>query len=87
MAKHLPSWAPYLGYVGIALFVALPLLTALCLWQTVATRERGDEPLARSWADATRSFGSMTLGSWVLAVAGWYGTRWLLDYIANVRAR
>lgn len=81
--QGLAQWAMYV--VG-SLFVGLPLLAAVCFAQTVVTRKRGDEALARSWADATRSFVSMTLGSWLLALMGNWGYSWLIARLANLRA-
>lgn len=48
----------------------LPLAAGVCWWQRGVAAELGDEPLARSWGDATRSFATMTVASWLLVGLG-----------------
>jgi hypothetical protein len=80
---HLPSWVRLAGWSLAVAFAALPLLSGVAIWRAVAERRAGNEPLARSWADATRSFVGMTVSSWLLlAGGGWayaFALRWLAE--------
>ncbi|MBI5834202.1 MAG: hypothetical protein HZB16_18055 [Armatimonadetes bacterium] len=73
-----------LWLIGV-LFALLPLFAGLCFRQVLRCRDRGDEPLARSWADATRSFVGMTLASWCLTGVGMWCIRAALAYLDSFR--
>jgi len=87
MAMELPWGAKLVLYALGAAFAALPVLTALSLWQTVSHEQRGDEPLSRSWADATRSFLGMTLSSWLLVGLSVWTYHGLLHWWMDARGR
>jgi len=65
MDDYAAYW-PILRTVLLVLLAGLPVMLGICLQQAVATRKAGDDALARSWTDAAKSFGSMTVMSWVL---------------------
>ncbi|MBI2301046.1 MAG: hypothetical protein HYU66_19210 [Armatimonadetes bacterium] len=66
--KALVYWHWVEAALGI-LMAGLPVMLAVCLSAAVRARRRGDEALARSWADAARSFGGMMVSSWLLLLA------------------
>lgn len=65
MDDYAAFW-PTIRTVVLLLLAGLPVMFGVCLQQAVATRKAGDDALARSWTDAAKSFGSMTIMSWVL---------------------
>jgi len=73
-----------LWLIGL-LFMLLPLLSGLSFWQMMRCRGEGNEPLARSWADATRSFLGMTVASWCLGGAGLWAIRFAMAYLETLR--
>jgi hypothetical protein len=72
--------------VGLLLLLGLPLMSGLCWWRTVVARQEGDEALARSWAEATRSFTGMMLTSWVLLWLGNMAVQRALGALAEKQA-
>jgi divalent metal cation (Fe/Co/Zn/Cd) transporter len=81
--SHVPVWAQAVLGVVMAMFLGLPVMAAVSFYQTVKCRRGGDEALARSWADATRSFVSMLVAAIALLLAAGWGVVWALDYIAR----
>ncbi|NUP99827.1 MAG: hypothetical protein HUU35_08225 [Armatimonadetes bacterium] len=80
--------APILGLLtplGWALLLGLPLMTALCVWQTVRTQREGDEAMSGSWADAAKSFCGMMLASWLLVWVGKWGLQYGLGLLDTMR--
>lgn len=61
-----------LKLLGFVLLLGLVVMTGLCAWQRQATHRQGDEALARSWGDATRSFAGMLVAACGLGLAGWW---------------
>lgn len=74
------SWA---RNVILVLLLGLPIMAGLCIYQTIQTRRAGDDAMARSWADATKSFLGMMVTSWLLVYAGTWAVRYGLEYLAQ----
>ncbi len=81
----LPTGVRVLLWLIGLVFALLPLFAGLSFRQVLRCRDQGNEPLARSWADATRSFLGMTVASWCLSAVGLWCIHLALEYLETVR--
>ncbi len=82
---HLAGLWSIVRPVLVLLLLGLPVMTGLCVWQTIYQRQHGDDALSRSWADASKSFGGMMVASWVVAYAVYCLAQYAVSALAEMQ--